>query len=61
MAINESVDQTEERKIANFTHKIDAAKGDHYHTVANPSRGEKRGERGLNKGYRPGREGVDSR
>ncbi len=32
---------------------------DHYHTVANPSRGEKPGERGLpnhgKKGYRPGR------
>jgi hypothetical protein len=29
---------------------------DHYHTVANPSRGEPVGERGLpNKGYRPGR------
>ena len=29
--------------------------GDHSHTVANPSRGEKPGERGLNKEYRPGR------
>jgi uncharacterized radical SAM protein YgiQ len=34
--------------------------GDHYHTVASPSRGEKPGERGLQqhgqkKGYRPGR------
>src|SRR5205807_6087936 len=29
---------------------------DHYHTVANPAKGEKPGERGLpNKGYRPGR------
>jgi hypothetical protein len=29
---------------------------DHYHTVANPARGEKPGERGLqSKGYRPGR------
>src|SRR5439155_15359763 len=29
---------------------------DHYHTVANPTKGEKPGERGLpNKGYRPGR------
>jgi len=29
---------------------------DHYHTVANPSKGEKPGERGLpNQGYRPGR------
>ena len=29
---------------------------DHSHTVANPSRGEQPGERGLpNQGYRPGR------
>lgn len=29
---------------------------DHYHTVANPARGERPGERGLpNRGYRPGR------
>jgi uncharacterized radical SAM protein YgiQ len=32
-----------------------AVRGDHYHTVANPAKGEKPGERGLNKGYRPGR------
>ena len=33
-----------------------AANADHYHTVANPARGEKPGERGLpNRGYRPGR------
>src|SRR5262245_62891923 len=33
--------------------------GDHYHTVANPSRGEPAGERGLpNKGYRPWRKGA---
>ncbi|MGL4420372.1 MAG: hypothetical protein ACRCZF_06890, partial [Gemmataceae bacterium] len=33
-----------------------AIDGDHYHTVANPAKGEKPGERGLpNKGYRPGR------
>ena len=32
---------------------------DHYHTVANPSKGEKPGERGLpNKGYRPGRKSA---
>jgi hypothetical protein len=32
---------------------------DHYHTVANPTRGEKPGERGLpNKGYRPGRKSA---
>ena len=30
---------------------------DHYHTVANPAKGEKAGERGLpNQGYRPGRQ-----
>jgi hypothetical protein len=30
--------------------------GDHYHTVANPAKGEPAGERGLAKcGYRPGR------
>jgi hypothetical protein len=30
--------------------------GDHYHTVANPAKGEPAGERGLRKqGYRPGR------
>jgi hypothetical protein len=29
---------------------------DHYHTVTNPAKGERPGERGLaNKGYRPGR------
>ncbi|MCI0460194.1 MAG: DUF3362 domain-containing protein [Gemmataceae bacterium] len=32
---------------------------DQYHSVANPSRGEKLGERGLsNKGYRPGRKSA---
>jgi hypothetical protein len=32
---------------------------DHYHTVANPARAEKPGERGLpNKGYRPGRKSA---
>ncbi len=31
----------------------------HYHTVANPAKGEKPGERGLpNQGYRPGRTGA---
>src|SRR5262249_50024462 len=33
---------------------------DHYHTVANPAEGEKPGERGLNKGYRPGRKSAKS-
>ncbi|HMF12968.1 MAG TPA: YgiQ family radical SAM protein [Gemmataceae bacterium] len=33
---------------------------DHYHTVANPAKGEKPGERGLpNKGYRPGRKSAN--
>jgi uncharacterized radical SAM protein YgiQ len=36
-----------------------ANEGDHYHSVANPARGEQPGERGLtNKGYRPGRKGA---
>ena len=30
-------------------------RGDHYHAVANPAKGERPGERGSNKGYRPGR------
>ncbi len=34
---------------------------DHYHTVANPSKGEAPGERGLNKGYRPGRKSAKRR
>jgi hypothetical protein len=35
---------------------------DHYHTVANPSRGEKPGELGLpKKGYRPGRKSQERR
>jgi hypothetical protein len=34
---------------------------DHYHTVANPSKGEKPGERGLNTGYRPGRKSKKRR
>ena len=34
----------------------EAASGDHYHSVANPAKGEPVGERGLpNQGYRPGR------
>ncbi len=32
------------------------AEGDHYHSIANPAKGEPVGERGLpNQGYRPGR------
>ncbi|HEY7426629.1 MAG TPA: YgiQ family radical SAM protein [Gemmataceae bacterium] len=35
---------------------------DHYHTVANPAKGEKPGERSLpNKGYRPGRKSAQRR
>src|SRR5262249_13384254 len=37
------------------------ADGDHYHTAANPATGEKPGERGLNKGYRPGRKSAKKR
>jgi uncharacterized radical SAM protein YgiQ len=34
----------------------EAGEGDHYHSVANPAKGEPVGERGLpNQGYRPGR------
>jgi uncharacterized radical SAM protein YgiQ len=34
----------------------EVAEGDHYHSVANPAKGEPAGERGLpNQGYRPGR------
>jgi hypothetical protein len=40
----------------------DAAKGDHYHTPANPAKGEQAGERGLpNRGYRPGRKSAERR
>jgi uncharacterized radical SAM protein YgiQ len=39
-----------------------ANEGDHYHTVANPAKGEPAGERGLpNKGYRPGRKSARRR
>ena len=36
----------------------DSVRGDHYHTVANPAKGEPAGERGAEPpktGYRPGR------
>ncbi|MDB5306668.1 MAG: YgiQ family radical protein [Gemmataceae bacterium] len=40
----------------------EALRGDHYHTVANPAKGEEPGERGAeppkNKGYRPGRKSA---
>jgi uncharacterized radical SAM protein YgiQ len=40
----------------------EAAVGDHYHSVANPARGEPAGERGLpNQGYRPGRKSAQRR
>jgi hypothetical protein len=50
----------EARRRANKASRGEEVEGDHYHTVANPSRGEKPGERGLQhheqkKGYRPGR------
>jgi hypothetical protein len=39
-----------------------AVQGDHYHTVANPAKGEKPGERGLpTGGYRPGRKTATRR
>jgi uncharacterized protein DUF3362 len=34
---------------------------DNYHRVANPAKGEKPGERGLNKGHRPGRKSAKKR
>jgi uncharacterized radical SAM protein YgiQ len=44
------------RRRANQDARGDEVEGDHYHTPANPSKGEKPGERGLQKtGYRPGR------
>jgi uncharacterized radical SAM protein YgiQ len=48
------------RQRANQAARSEEVEGDHYHTVANPSRGEKPGERrlqqhGQKKGYRPGR------
>jgi uncharacterized radical SAM protein YgiQ len=49
------------RRRANETARGEEVEGDHYHTVANPSRGEKPGERGLNKGYRPGRKSQKRR
>lgn len=49
------------RRGANQTARGEEVEGDHYHTVANPSRGEKPGERGLNKGYRPGRKSQKRR
>jgi len=43
----------------------DAVQGDHYHTVANPAKGEKPGERGAvppkSRGYRPGRKTQERR
>jgi hypothetical protein len=42
-----------------------AVEGDHYHTVANPAKGEKPGERGASPpkptGYRPGRKSQQRR
>jgi hypothetical protein len=42
-----------------------AVEGDHYHTVANPAKGEKPGERGAGPpkptGYRPGRKSQQRR
>ena len=38
-----------------------SGEGDHYHTAANPAKGEKPGELGPNKGYRPGRKSAKKR
>jgi hypothetical protein len=52
------------RRRANQTTRGEEVEGDHYHAVANPSRGEKPGERGLQqhgpkKDYRPGRQSQE--
>jgi hypothetical protein len=40
----------------------EVVEGDHYHSVANPAKGEPTGERGLpNQGYRPGRKSANRR
>jgi Domain of unknown function (DUF3362) len=54
------------RRQANRAARGDEGEGDHYHTVANPSRGKQPGERGLQqhgpkKGYRPGRKSQQRR
>src|SRR5262249_23497150 len=49
------------RRQANQAARGEEVEGDQYHTVANPARGEKPGERGLNKGYRPGRKSQKRR
>ncbi len=41
--------------------RANSGEHDYYHAVANPARGEKPGERGLNKGYRPGRKSAKKR
>jgi hypothetical protein len=50
------------RRRANAGRKLD---GDHYHTVANPAKGEQPGERGAGAarptGYRPGRKSQQRR
>jgi radical SAM superfamily enzyme YgiQ (UPF0313 family) len=47
------------RRLANRA--LSGEDDDHYHTVANPANGEEAGERGLNKGYRPGRKSAKKR
>lgn len=49
------------RKRANQQARGEEVEGDHYHTVAKPVRGEKSGERSLNRGYRPGRKSQKRR
>lgn len=42
--------------------RANSGEDDHYHTVANPSKGEEPGEHGLpNQGYRPGRKSAKRR
>jgi radical SAM superfamily enzyme YgiQ (UPF0313 family) len=50
------------RRRANQDMRGEEGEGDHYHTPANPARGEEPGERGLqNRGYRPGRKSQKRR
>jgi Domain of unknown function (DUF3362) len=49
------------RRRASQAARLDEVEEDHYHAAANPARGEKPGERGLNSGYRPGRKSAKRR
>jgi hypothetical protein len=54
----EALDAKREKANREMRGEVD---GDHYHTVTNPAKGEKPGERGLQKGYRPGRKSQQRR